>query len=188
MVLNENLFIYICFWLIKLDLKAKHLQTQDNLLANQEAWSLLVQDQYQPLLHSANQRPSQHLVQEGLHLALQHHHLGHKRQEKPLHLEDQLGLHQQALLLIQTKILHLHLKLRLLLHQVIHAFSQLIAKILAFWILTIKAPSKICRRQHLNFLFIILFFRDYKSWHFMWIISLADDSHEMSRLFFLKKN
>ena len=48
--------------------------------------------------------------------------------------------------------------------------------------LTLKAPSKICSRRHSkkkNF----LFFRENKSWHFMWIIC-QDDLHEMSRLIF----
>ena len=55
--------------------------------------------------------------------------------------------------------------------------------------LTLKAPSKICSRQHFEFFFTyyFLFFRENKSWHFMWIICLADDSHEMSRLYSLKK-
>ena len=37
-----------------------------------------------------------------------------------------------------------------------------------------------------NFLF--LFFRENKSWHFMWIVcQAADDLHEMSRLVFSEK-
>ena len=32
-----------------------------------------------------------------------------------------------------------------------------------------------------------LYFREIKSWHFMWIVCLADDSHEISRLVFLWK-
>ena len=40
----------------------------------------------------------------------------------------------------------------------------------------------------LNFLSIIIYFlRENKSSHFMWIICLTDDSHEMSRLYSLKK-
>ena len=33
---------------------------------------------------------------------------------------------------------------------------------------------------------LILFFRENKTWHFMWIVREADNSNEMS-LFFLKK-
>ena len=47
----------------------------------------------------------------------------------------------------------------------------------------VKVPSKICIRQQ----FFYLFFRENKSWHFMWIISQADDSHEMSILVFSEK-
>ena len=50
---------------------------------------------------------------------------------------------------------------------------------------TLKAPSKICSRRHSNFFF--LFFRENKSWHFMWIICQGDDSHEMLRLVFSEK-
>ena len=32
-----------------------------------------------------------------------------------------------------------------------------------------------------------LFFRENKSWHFMWIVCQADNLHEMSRLFSEKK-
>ena len=39
---------------------------------------------------------------------------------------------------------------------------------------------------YLFFLFF-LFFRENKSWHFMWIVCLADDSHEMSKLVFSEK-
>ena len=35
--------------------------------------------------------------------------------------------------------------------------------------------------------FFVLLFRENKSWQFMWIICLADDSHEMSRLVFSEK-
>ena len=42
--------------------------------------------------------------------------------------------------------------------------------------------SKIYSRRHSNF-----FFRENKSWHFMWIICQADSSHEMSRLVFFEK-
>ena len=52
------------------------------------------------------------------------------------------------------------------------------------WFITLKAPSKICsRRQSKLFLF-----RENKSWHFMWIVCLADDSHELSRLISFKNN
>ena len=46
--------------------------------------------------------------------------------------------------------------------------------------LSLKAASKICSRRHSkNFIFL-----ETKPWNFMWIICLADDSHEMSRLIF----
>ena len=48
-------------------------------------------------------------------------------------------------------------------------------------ILTHKAPSKI-------FFVVYLFFRENKSWNFMWSICLGDDSPEMSRLFSEKIN
>ena len=35
--------------------------------------------------------------------------------------------------------------------------------------------------------FLCVFFRENKAWYFMWIICLADDSHEISRLIFSKK-
>ena len=38
------------------------------------------------------------------------------------------------------------------------------------WILTLKAPCKICSRQHVEFfIYYYLFFRENKSWHFMWM-------------------
>ena len=37
------------------------------------------------------------------------------------------------------------------------------------------------------FICFFLFFRENKSWHFMWIVCLADDSHEISRLVFSEK-
>ena len=53
-------------------------------------------------------------------------------------------------------------------------------------ILTLKAP--ITTAADNNFLFsFFLFFRENKSWHFMWIICQADNSHEMSRLVFSEK-
>ena len=51
--------------------------------------------------------------------------------------------------------------------------------------LTFNAPSKICSRWQL-FLFL-LFFKENKSWYFMWIVCQADDSHEISRLVFCEK-
>ena len=54
--------------------------------------------------------------------------------------------------------------------------------------LTLKAP--ITTAADNNFFFcccFFYFFRENKSWHFMWIICLADDSHEMSRLVKKKK-
>ena len=48
----------------------------------------------------------------------------------------------------------------------------------------LKRHAKFTADNILNFLFMIyLFFRENKFWQFMWIISLADDSHDMSRLF-----
>ena len=53
--------------------------------------------------------------------------------------------------------------------------------------LTHKAPSKICRRQHSIFLLLFFFFQ----WkqvltYFMWIICQAEDLHELSRLIFFE--
>ena len=47
--------------------------------------------------------------------------------------------------------------------------------------LTLKALSKFVAANILKF--FLLFFRENKTWHFMWIICLADDSHEMSSYF-----
>ena len=47
----------------------------------------------------------------------------------------------------------------------------------------IEMLSKICSRQHS----IISFFRENKSWYFMWTVCLADNSHEISRLVFAEK-
>ena len=47
--------------------------------------------------------------------------------------------------------------------------------------LTLKGPNKICSR-HSKFSFFIFWRR-----HFMWIVCLADDSHEISRLVFSVK-
>ena len=52
--------------------------------------------------------------------------------------------------------------------------------------LTLKVQSKICSRRHSKKFFF--FFRENKSWHFMWIVCQADDSHEMSRFVFPEKN
>ena len=50
-------------------------------------------------------------------------------------------------------------------------------------ILTLKTPCKICCRRLSNFIKkIFLFFRENKSWYFVWIICQADDSHEISIL------
>ena len=56
----------------------------------------------------------------------------------------------------------------------------------------LKALSKIVADEllFLSFLFLI-FFRENKTWHFMWIVCLADNSHEMpsfifSEIFFFK--
>ena len=43
---------------------------------------------------------------------------------------------------------------------------------------------KYSRRHFKN---ISLFFRENKAWHFMWIVCLADDSHEMSSIIFSGK-
>ena len=51
--------------------------------------------------------------------------------------------------------------------------------------LSFKAPRKIVADRMSNFL--KSFFKENKTWHFMWIICLADDSHEMSRLIFSEK-
>ena len=48
--------------------------------------------------------------------------------------------------------------------------------------LTLKALSKFVIGDILKF--FLLFFRENKTRHFMWIIYLADDSHEMSSLTF----
>ena len=75
--------------------------------------------------------------------------------------------------------------------------SKLFAKVISRWKksplvgkeLTLKAPSKICSRRHSIFFFFFFFkyFRQNKSWHFMWIVCQADNSHEMSRLVFSEK-
>ena len=39
-----------------------------------------------------------------------------------------------------------------------------------------------------NIKFFVLFFRENKYWHFMWIVCQADDSHGMSRLVFSEKS
>ena len=50
-------------------------------------------------------------------------------------------------------------------------------------LLTLGAPITTAADDNF-FLFIYLFFfRENKSWHYMWIICLADDSHEMSTVF-----
>ena len=46
-----------------------------------------------------------------------------------------------------------------------------------------KLTSKrqaICSRRHSNF-FLLIFFRENKFWHLVWILCLAENSHEMSR-------
>ena len=52
--------------------------------------------------------------------------------------------------------------------------------------LTLKAPITTAADNNF-FIYFFLFFRENMSWHFMWIICLADDSHEMSRLVSSKK-
>ena len=49
----------------------------------------------------------------------------------------------------------------------------------------LKAPSRFVADDILNFFFF--FFRENKSWQFMWIVCWADNSHEMSRLVFSEK-
>ena len=36
-------------------------------------------------------------------------------------------------------------------------------------------------------IFFIIIFRENKTWHFMWILFRADNSHEMASFIFLKK-
>ena len=64
---------------------------------------------------------------------------------------------------------------------------------LSFWALYMYIPSlKFPPLKHqsqlqlmtLSNIFFHLFFLESKSWHFMWIICQADDSHEISRLSF----
>ena len=52
-------------------------------------------------------------------------------------------------------------------------------------ILTLKRQAKFVADDFHFFFF--LFFRENKSWHFMWIICWADNSHEMSTCFPWKK-
>ena len=47
-------------------------------------------------------------------------------------------------------------------------------------VLTLKVLSKLVAEDILNF--YLLFFRENKTWHFLSIISYADDSHEMTNL------
>ena len=49
-------------------------------------------------------------------------------------------------------------------------------------VLSVKALSKIAANNILNLL--LLFFRENKIWHFMWIIFLVDDLHELAELRF----
>ena len=51
---------------------------------------------------------------------------------------------------------------------------------------TLKAPLTTAANDN-SFIFF-LFFRENKSWHFMWIVCSADDSHEISRLVFSEKS
>ena len=51
--------------------------------------------------------------------------------------------------------------------------------------LTLKRLSKILANI---LIFLNIIFRENKVWQFMWIICLADDSHEISSLIFSKKN
>ena len=62
-----------------------------------------------------------------------------------------------------------------------YTFAQILKNSVS---LTLKAWSKICSRRHSKT--FVLFFRENKSWHFMWIICLADDSHEMLTCFLWK--
>ena len=55
-----------------------------------------------------------------------------------------------------------------------------------FVMLTLKAPVTTAAGNILKF-FFLLFFKENKSWYFMWIVCLADDSHEISRLVFFEK-
>ena len=61
-------------------------------------------------------------------------------------------------------------------------FGLIVQKAALDCILTHKAPSKI-----FFVVYYYLFFRENKSWNFMWSICLGDDSPEMSRLYSLKK-
>ena len=51
-------------------------------------------------------------------------------------------------------------------------------------ILSLRAPDSTAADD----IFICLFFRESKAWHFRWIICSANDSHEMSSLIFSQKN
>ena len=51
--------------------------------------------------------------------------------------------------------------------------------------LPLKVPNKNCSRRHFNFLFLSL--KENKTWFFMWILCLAEDSLETSSLIFSEK-
>ena len=59
----------------------------------------------------------------------------------------------------------------------------------SMWQSSLEAPTTTAEEDDflIFFFFFFFFFRENKSWHFMWIVSLADDSHEMSGLVFSVK-
>ena len=60
--------------------------------------------------------------------------------------------------------------------------------LLIFFSLTLKAPITTAADDiFIIIIIIIIIFRVNKSWHFMWIVCQADNSHEMSRLVFSQK-
>ena len=56
---------------------------------------------------------------------------------------------------------------------------------LFFGDLTLKVSNKNCSRRHFNFL--LSSFEENKAWYFMWILCLAEDSHETSSFIFSEK-
>ena len=51
------------------------------------------------------------------------------------------------------------------------------------WLFTLKVPCKICSRQHFEFFYLLFIYFSGKISFDSLCESLADDSHEMSRLF-----
>ena len=65
-----------------------------------------------------------------------------------------------------------------------HKMSSFISseKLTLNW--TLKSQSQ---TQQMTFYFLFSLYRENKTWHFMWIICLVDDSHEMSSFIYFEK-